>query len=222
MMTFAKKLKPVLLLVMLLVVVCCPVHVAAADYSCDVTLSAVINFDGNFNTVFVVDLAAEDDEPLPEETELTQTGSGTVTFDDITFTSPGDYHYTLTQKTGSEKYVTYDNTEYQITVRVTNDDKNKSLRAEVWAERKGATGKVNEFVFNNTYDPPEESSGTPQPTATPIPVTTDAENTSASQVTMMFHLPQTGDEFPLLVLVVVCVAAVIAMGYIMYRKKRSK
>lgn len=221
MMTFAKKLSPVVLLLMLLTVVCCPVHADAADYSCTVALEVKINFDGNANVPFTVNLAAEDKEPLPQETELTRMGGGTVKFEDITFTGPGDYHYTLTQKKGNVQYVTYDSTVYSVTVRVTNDDKNGTLQAEVWAERNGATGKVSEFAFTNSYDPPAAPSNSPQPTATPVPATTEANNTSASQMSGLLHLPQTGDEFPLVALVVICVAAIGGFGYIIYRKKRG-
>lgn len=219
MMTFVKKLSPVLLLVMLLAVVCRPLHAVAAEYKCEVDLDVAVSFNGDKNTPFTVKLETQEQAPLPEQSELTLKGSGTVTFGPITYATPGDYHYTITQTKGNAQYVTYDDTVYAVTVRVTNAT-DGGLQAEIWAERNEGTEKVSEFTFANHYDPPEQPAN--QPTPTPVPVTTEGNTTSTTQSSTLFHLPQTGDDFPLAVLLILCIAAVVGLGYIIYRKQRGK
>lgn len=219
MMTFVKKLSPVLLLVILLAVVCRPLHAGAVEYKCEVNLDVAVSFNGDKNTPFSIKLETQEQAPLPEQSELTLKGSGTVTFGPITYTAPGDYHYTMTQTKGNAQYVTYDSTVYTVTVRVTNAT-NGGLQAEIWAERNEETEKVSEFTFANRYDPPEQPSN--QPTPTPVPVTTEGDTTSTTQSSTLFHLPQTGDDFPLAVLLILCIAAAAGLGYSIYRKQRGK
>ena len=40
--------------------------------------------------------------PMPDASSVTITGSGTATLGPITYTKPGDYLYTVTQKEGSD------------------------------------------------------------------------------------------------------------------------
>ena len=66
---------------------------------------------------------------------------GTVTFKAIEFKTAGDYTYTITEKSGSEKGVTYDTAKHEVKVKVTDNGQGQ-LEAAV-------TG--NNPTFTNTY-----------------------------------------------------------------------
>ena len=66
---------------------------------------------------------------------------GTVTFKEIEFETAGDYTYTITEKAGSEKGVTYDTAKHEVKVNVTDNGEGKLVAA--------VTG--NNPTFTNTY-----------------------------------------------------------------------
>ena len=66
---------------------------------------------------------------------------GTVTFKEIEFETAGDYTYTITEKAGSEKGVTYDTATHEVTVNVTDNGQGQ-LEAAVAG---------NNPTFTNTY-----------------------------------------------------------------------
>ena len=66
---------------------------------------------------------------------------GTVTFKEIEFATAGDYTYTITEKAGSEKGVTYDTATHKVTVNVTDNGQGQ-LEAAVAG---------NNPTFTNTY-----------------------------------------------------------------------
>ena len=66
---------------------------------------------------------------------------GTVTFKEIEFETAGDYTYTITEKAGSEKGVTYDTAKHEVKVNVTDDGQGKLV----------ATVTGNNPTFTNTY-----------------------------------------------------------------------
>ena len=81
---------------------------------------------------------------------------GSVTFKSQSFTSPGKYEYTITEKAGNEAGVTYDKTVHTVTVEVAYDTNGK-LVANV-------TGNGPTFI--NTYaakTPPTSSEEKPKP-----------------------------------------------------------
>ena len=81
---------------------------------------------------------------------------GSVTFKSQSFTSPGKYEYTITEKAGNEAGVTYDKAVHKVTVEVAYDT-NGNLVATV-------TG--NGPTFTNTYatkTPPTSSEEKPKP-----------------------------------------------------------
>ena len=114
---------------------------------------------------FTVVLGAVGQAPLPAVMEKTVKKSGTVSFDDIVFTESGDYYYTLTQKTGTEKYVQYDSEgPYAIIVRVTNDPKapgGLAVAVSGWRGRPdqdpGKVTKPDSFTFRNKYNKPSKT-----------------------------------------------------------------
>ena len=66
---------------------------------------------------------------------------GTVTFKEIEFEIAGDYTYTITEKAGSEKGVTYDTATHKVTVNVTDNGQGQLV----------ATVTGNNPTFTNTY-----------------------------------------------------------------------
>ena len=77
---------------------------------------------------------------------------GTVTFEDIKYAAAGDHTYTITEKEGSEKGVTYDTTTHKVTVAVVDNGAGELV----------ATVTDNNPTFTNTYKAPVP----PAPTAT--------------------------------------------------------
>ena len=66
---------------------------------------------------------------------------GTVTFKEIEFATAGDYTYTITEKAGSEKGVTYDTAKHEVKVAVTDNGQGQLV----------ATVTGNNPTFTNTY-----------------------------------------------------------------------
>ena len=69
--------------------------------------------------------------------------NGTVTFDAIHYTEAGTHEYTIKEVEGTDPTITYDATEYQVTVKV--EDKNGQLVA--------TPTYAGNAVFKNTYKP---------------------------------------------------------------------
>ena len=81
---------------------------------------------------------------------------GSVTFKAQSFTSPGKYEYTITEKVGNEAGVTYDKAVHKVTVEVAYDTNGKLV----------ATVTGNGPTFTNTYaakTPPTSSGEKPKP-----------------------------------------------------------
>ena len=66
---------------------------------------------------------------------------GTVTFKEIEFKTAGEYTYTITEKAGSEKGVTYDTAKHEVKVKVTDNGAGQLV----------ATVTGNNPTFTNTY-----------------------------------------------------------------------
>lgn len=235
---FLKKHNIALLLPLLLMLVLFPLRASAEDYSCTASIPVRVSLTGEIDTEFAVQISSEEGDPLPEEDVLKIRGSGNATFGAISYTEPGDYHYTVVQQGGEIPYLTYDDTVYHVTVRVTNNEKG-GLTPEIWAIKDEQTEKTAELVFTNVYNPatPTPTPGgeqTPTPGGqqtpipggqpTPVPGTQQGAGTatSVSALLQQFHIPQTGDQFPLILLVVLVCVAAVGFGYSCYRKKHPK
>lgn len=112
---------------------------------------------------------ADGDTPMPAGSvngvqTMANDAEGNVQFGAIGYTKPGDYLYTVSEVKGDAEGVTYDETEYAVTVHVT-DDGEGSLQADLqYAD--GAEG----IVFRNTYVKPQEpAKPTPEEPAKPTP-----------------------------------------------------
>ncbi len=99
------------------------------------------------------DLAANEFEFVLEDAEgnkiyAKNDEAGVALFEEIEYTEAGTYVYTLSEVAGTIAGVTYDDTEYQVTVTV-EDQLNGYLKATVAYEKDGEAADVLEF--NNTY-----------------------------------------------------------------------
>ena len=251
---FVKKQKIALLLSLLLMLVLLPLRASAEDDFCVVSIPVRVSLDEEIDTEHVILISAEEEIPMPAQSVLKIQGSGQASFESITYTEPGDYEYLIVQQEGDEPYLIYDDTVYHVTVRVTNDSKG-NLVPEIWAVENEQTGKVEELLFENVYDPsgskpspspsgePSETPGTqPSPTPSSAPGTapgTDptpgpgggeggsSEPVPSAQPTptgilSQFYVPQTSDQFPLILLVVIMCLAAAGFGFGYYHKKHQK
>lgn len=167
---FVKKHNIALLLSLLFMLVLFPLQASAEDYSCTVSIPVRVSLTGEIDTEFVIQISTEEEAPMPEKDRVNIRGNGNAAFGDITYTEPGDYHYTVVQQEGEEPYLTYDDTVYRLTVRVTNNDEG-GLVPEIWAVKDGQTEKTAELLFTNVYDP-DGGTPTPSPSAKPSPTPT--------------------------------------------------
>ena len=71
----------------------------------------------------------------------TNAADGTVTFEDITYAAAGNHTYTISEKAGSEKGVTYDTAKHEVKVAVTDNGQGQLV----------ATVTDNNPTFTNTY-----------------------------------------------------------------------
>lgn len=83
-----------------------------------------------------------------EQVTATNDANGMVVFPAISYSEPGTYQYTIAEVKGDESDVTYDESEYAVTVTV-EDNGEGSLVATVAYEGGNAP------VFTNTYNAPE-------------------------------------------------------------------
>ena len=75
-------------------------------------------------------------------------------FDDVVYTEKGTYVYTVHEVDGNRVGITYDDSIYTITVKVTDDNSVAKLSAtiSITKTKGGKTTNVNEIEFNNEYD----------------------------------------------------------------------
>ena len=106
--------------------------------------------------LFQFTISTSNNAPMPETATIEIRDVGTKDFGEITYTKSGTYNYTVKEVQGNAQGYTYDGTNHQIVVTVT--DKNGQLEAE-WTDN----GQIVDAVaFTNIY--------TPLPTEIEIPI----------------------------------------------------
>ena len=217
---------PVLLAALLMM----PVRANAEEvpYECFAELPVSVELNGDHDEQFhvTIELSEGMDEttPLPDEAAdgLLIAGDASDAFSNFHFTEPGDYVYVVRQEIGNTAYMSYDNTVYTVTIRVTNAD-NGGLQHEIWATTDDDPNtKVQELSFLNTYAPP-----TPAPTDEHPDIAEGIENGTWGGTPTpkpVSTLPQTSDALPLTALVVVLVlaaAAIVVLVVLRVRKNKQ-
>ncbi|MDO5100662.1 MAG: FctA domain-containing protein [Eubacteriales bacterium] len=143
------------------------VPAAAAD-SCQFSLPISVSWTEKelpAQTKAVITMSTEQsDAPLPEQTELTVEAAEAkpidgkavkaAAFPAITYHTPADYIYLIRQQPSADKQMQYDDTEYQVTVRVYYDVAGK-MTASIVAVNGKTGAKPQELLFENKYSKPE-------------------------------------------------------------------
>lgn len=137
-----------------------------------------------------------------EQVAATNDANGMVVFPAIGYTEPGTYQYTIAEVKGDKSDVTYDESEYAVTVTV-EDNGEGSLVAAVAYEGGNAP------VFTNTYNAPETPAS---PGDGPASVVEALVSGSA----------KTGDYLLVIAGVAAAVAAAAAAVAVLSRRKRGK
>ncbi len=137
-----------------------------------------------------------------EQVTVTNDANGMVVFPAIGYTEPGTYQYTIAEVKGDKSDVTYDESEYAVTVTV-EDNGEGSLIATVAYEGGNAP------VFTNTYNAPE---GPATPGDGPAPFVKELVSGSA----------KTGDYLLVIAGVAAAAAAAAAAVAVVSHRKKGK
>ena len=178
-----KQFRGLTCILLMLTLLALPGNAFAEERECTVTIPTSVEVSGTSapsDTEFEVVLTSLDTgAPMPEKSNGTVQGPGQIVLGPMTYTVPGDYHYSISQKVGNAANYTYDTSVYSVTVRVVNSE-DGGLAAEVWAFKDGGSNKVEEIIFSNEYKAPEEPKapeGPKKPEDPKKPVVTTAPQT---------------------------------------------
>ena len=212
------------------------------ENSCRVALPVSViyrNQNSADSRVFEYVLSAkESGVPMPQETELCVTvsnGTGRGLFGAIEYMEPGEYHYEISQKSGSVKNIRYDKSTYEVTVYVLNDGLG-GFESEVWASRKGSGSKTDAIQFVNTRLIAKKPAATSVTTRMPAVRSTAAlrrattvqgrpggSTTAVSHSVKTASSPKTEDNTPLEVFVgILVLSGVMAAAILVLRKRQKK
>lgn len=135
-----------------------PCFASEKENQCEVILPVQMEIAGDAAPVkerFEVSITSKDSNaPMPEVNTKTVEGAGQISFGPINYTLPEDYHYVITQKKGTASQWTYDQSAYEVTVRIVCDEEGR-LTSKVWAVRSGSDKKSDQIRFTNRYEAPE-------------------------------------------------------------------
>lgn len=168
---------------------------------------------------FTFELCSTDGENVNVIDTADNDANGTFTFASLKYDKAGTYTYLVREKDTGVARVTYDKTQYTVTVKVT--DQNGQLVAEVAQPENGLT-------FTNTYTPEPTPTPTPtqKPSTTPAPTqkpTATAAPKATAAPTPAPVIPQTADTFPLVLLAGLLVISGCALGVlVLANRKRGK
>lgn len=173
------------------------VKVSAAENERECSLAIPVSIELRGNTENIEPEKFEcvmepSDENLPgkvlfNEITLNKTGIITGHFDEIHYTKPGDYKYNVYQTKGNNKNIVYDDSMYEVTVRVVNTETG-GLTAEVWAVKNESEQKVDEIKFTNYYNGITPATTESQPDTTNHTTTNTITRSSIGTTS-----PKTGD-----------------------------
>ncbi len=121
------------------------------DLGGNVTLEGKDLVDG----MFTFELYSADANFATSGTPVTVTNKdGKFAFENITFTEAGVYYFVITANVaeGTEG-ITFDESEYQVTVTVEENEEGDLAVVSTVITKKGASGTVNDMGFTNVYEP---------------------------------------------------------------------
>jgi pilin isopeptide linkage protein len=138
---------------------------------------------------FTFILDAPEGTPVPADCYATRHGAGIAEFEEIEFTEPGEYKYTITQRNDEVVNYTYDTSIYTLDVQVKYDN-DEQLVATYSVSSDDAKGtKQPELVFVNEYEdnpvsdnpaPSDNPTPSDEPTPSDTPSNTPSDGTTSS------------------------------------------
>lgn len=144
---------------------------------------------------------------------------GNVSFDELTFEAPGTYTFRISEVTGTEEGMTYDEGAYTVTVTVVDNGKGQLEASLSYTKNEEA---VEAIEFCNTFTEQKTPEKPPVKPDTPIPPTTPKgpgkPGKSGGVVTRSF-LPQTGDTAAV-AMVIAAALAIAGIAFIAYGRHR--
>ena len=202
-----KQFRGLTCILLMLTLLALPGKAFAEERECAVTIPASVEVSGTSapsDTEFEVVLTSLDTGvPMPEKSNGTVQGSGQIVLGPVTYTVPGDDHYSISQKVGNAANYTYDTSVYSVTVRVVNSE-DGGLAAEVWAVKDGASDKVEKITFSNEYKAPEGPKK-PEDPKKPIVITA----------------PQTGDMANVNLFIGLLAASALTLVFVVLKTRRD-
>lgn len=134
------------------------IDAAENEHKCTIAIPVSVELKGNAESIMpeVFQYRLEEQnvntptEAMLSKITVNKAEITTGSFDKISYTKPGDYEYRVYQLKGNNKNIVYDDSVYEVTVRVINT-KDGSLTAEVWAVKDESEQKVDEIKFINNH-----------------------------------------------------------------------
>ena len=127
---------------LLLIVLAAPAQVLAFD-----AVIAEIPFTVEYEPGTVV-IEALDGAPAPTPAEFEGAASGTF---QVTFSTPGNYYYSICQKEGTNPNVVYSDTVYTVRVTVWTEDQQLLAAVSAYVDEEAEENKVASIAFVNTH-----------------------------------------------------------------------
>jgi pilin isopeptide linkage protein len=134
-------------------------------------------------------LDAVDGAPLPSTSHVTISGEGTAQFDEIVFTKPGTYIYTVSQRDDGLANYVYDSKVYTVgvTVRYGNNERLVATYSVATAyhvsDDMEIEAKEPEILFINEYNEPDDPEPVTPDTSEPTTTTQPSEDLETTTTT---------------------------------------
>ena len=176
-----------------------------------VSVKLPVTVEGAAATVSIVPMA--ESSPMPASAEISVPANGSSEYE-IEYVIPGTWKYEISQKPGNEEGWEYDDTIYECTVFIESLEENGALHPIVTMYPKGSREKTNSAEFRNKK--PEKPTVTPTPSNPSNPTPSTPSTPSVKDV-------KTGDNSPIMALVTVMGAAMLAIiiAAISIRKRKE-
>lgn len=196
---------------------------AAEERKCAISIPVSVELKGNAESIISEDfnfILEAFDENSSEKKQLSvttdKTGVTTGRFAEINYTEPGDYKYKVYEQKGNSEDIIYDDSIYEVTVRVINAE-DGNLMAEIWAVKDESERKVDEIRFGNNY---KESS---QETTQTTPKTKDHTITKkVTRSSIGSTAAKTGDKSNLFLWSAIAITSILCSFFFVITGKRRK